>query len=225
MILAPSRKIIAPDYCPTCGKVRHPRRAPTFPARRNRWLPNRWRGGVDAMNAGNGIQVDSSGRIKVKSNGIVVAGASDACCCVCCPAGSVNILTMTSITVVVSGVTLCSCYKFSSSIYLIPDNPNGTWTIPMSGGTGGIYFGNRYVYSDSGCSHLTGTIPLAMQFIYTVGALSSYLTFSIDDLFGSNVAKCARTNEFCNKSSAASSLTPPCNNGLQLGYGGSAYFS
>ena len=81
MILAPSRKIIAPDYCPTCGKVRHPRRAPTFPARRNRWLPNRWRGGVDAMNAGSGIQVDSSGRIKVKSNGIVVAGASDPCCC------------------------------------------------------------------------------------------------------------------------------------------------
>jgi len=81
MIFAPPRKIIAPDYCPTCGKVRHPRRAPTFPARRNRWMPNRWRGGVDATNAGNGIQVSSAGAIKVRSNGIVVAGASDPCCC------------------------------------------------------------------------------------------------------------------------------------------------
>lgn len=61
--------------------------------------------GVSAMLAGDDVQVGSDDAIRVKNDGIVVAGSSDPCCC----SGGCGCSNWTSCTVVVSGNTLCAC--------------------------------------------------------------------------------------------------------------------
>lgn len=147
MILSPSRRLATPDYCPNCGKVRHPRRAPTFPARRSRWLPSRWRGGVPATNSGTNIQYQSATNgISCKSGGIVVAGASDPCCCAAC-----TICSYRSATITLASVSGCTGAS----------PPLGTWTLPFwystsSGGVTNCWF-NLYDGSAGTYSGQVGT--------------------------------------------------------------------
>lgn len=83
--------------------------------------------------AGNAIQVSSStGAIRVKNDGIVVAGAGDPCCCdsgVCKTCEQI-----TGITVTLSGITLCSaCFRSITSNWKITGYVGGTFDLAVSG--------------------------------------------------------------------------------------------
>jgi hypothetical protein len=79
--------------------------------------------------AGNLLQVSSTTHgVRVKTNGIVVAGASDPCCCdslTCCAAAS-----STSVArVTFSGMTVC-CYRSGVTCTTFGVDPNGTYDLP-----------------------------------------------------------------------------------------------
>lgn len=123
MIVIDEPRIIVPSRVPSRRRPRHPH---VTPRRHQPWCPQ-FR--LDTLNAGNRVQVGSTnGRVRVKNNGIVVAGASDPCCC----APPMNCLRCTTtpqvITAVISGVTICPpC---------IPNDVEGlyhTWFLDLSG--------------------------------------------------------------------------------------------
>lgn len=85
--------------------------------------------------AGNLLQVgNADGKVRVKSNGVVVAGASDPCCCaVACPACDALLSTTpSSIAVTISGVSICSSCTTPPSggdPFKTFFDPNGTYTL------------------------------------------------------------------------------------------------
>lgn len=66
------------NRCWRCGKVRQPQGRTLRTPRRI--LP-RWGRPSAILTAGDLLQVDPDGKIKIKENGIVVAGSTDNCCC------------------------------------------------------------------------------------------------------------------------------------------------
>jgi hypothetical protein len=246
------------------------------------------------MNAGNGIQVDSSGRIKVKSNGIVVAGASDPCCCgmlkmvPCCvggmtglglrsadaPVGATagstvlypatggacytlaasmtgltptssaatlmangctssgcpsetggcpgrSLLTVSSVTVVIAGITIgCGTYDPNSCSN---SNPNGTYTLPIVSGNGAMDVAYEYAYHGTGCtgSQYVSTKTLQLQVGNVSGPTRAYcsLAGSFTTVFDATVyPKC--DGDWCLPLTFNNLLTSPHEGTQQPGYGG-----
>lgn len=135
-ILLPDRRLLVPTRCPRCGKVRRP----DFRARTRRRLAPRWMRGVAAMLSGDSVQVGSDDGIRVKDDGIVIAGSGDPCCCagVCsfCPSAPA------SVNMAVSGISTCPGSVTS---------PNGTFTLPFLQNLGGLSC--RYVLQTGGVAY------------------------------------------------------------------------
>lgn len=136
--------------------------------------------------AGNLLQVGSSdGKLRIKSDGIVVAGASDPCCCdgvACtnCDTGS----GASQYQVIIAGWTGCTCVDRGVGVLAsIVGDLNGTWTLDYDAGNSGTILGITYCswkvttdlyiqYYDSGCPGTPSSSdpPLDMSFrVYKSG--------------------------------------------------------
>jgi hypothetical protein len=142
MILAPRREIILPGErrCRRCGK---PIVRPDFPARRQspsrrgRW--DRW---LSPAMSGDLVQVGADDKVRVKTgggvDGVVVAGASDACCCTalgtCALCGASPPLNL---TVTVAGLTprfpAGCCNQPPGAGSCFQSEINGTYTVTDDG--------------------------------------------------------------------------------------------
>ena len=91
--------------------------------------------------AGNTIQVGTDNKIRIKTNGIVVAGAADSCCCgggvTCtnCSSGS----GPSTYRVVITGWTGCTC-AFVAGVdrFTVNGNLNGTWDLSFVSQIGNV---------------------------------------------------------------------------------------
>lgn len=172
-----------PERCRRCGGiVRHPRFAPTLP---RRYAP-RWRRAPLWRNmAGNAIQVGTSdGAIRVKDNGIVVAGDTDECCCedsvTHCAFNECNSpsVTTSSITVTFAGCALISdtCDVAVDSGFVI----SGSFDLPCITTTGKLQFAQSYPgsygtgYEMAGCTGASAPLThLLVRFINTGSIFST----------------------------------------------------
>lgn len=108
--------------------------------------------------AGNTLQIGSDNALRVKSNGLVVAGASDPCCC-SVPCSQCSGTTPASIRVVFDSVTLCTtgCTQTYSGTHWsnIVASIDGTYDLPQVSGSPCSYsaiIGSVDIHDNSGCT-------------------------------------------------------------------------
>lgn len=144
--------------------------------------------------AGNLLQIgNSDGKIRIKSNGVIVAGVGDPCCCVATCSECASGTTPATIRCVVSGVTLCGTCKSSLVASLDADvsaSVDGTFDAVQQSGTPCFYqvklFDiNTYSYS-SGCTGSpVGTTGVYLNVTLQGTAIQVVIGFTLPTGFGS----------------------------------------
>lgn len=137
--------------------------------------PMRWPAGVRPLNAGNYVQVGSSGRVKISPSGkVIIAGPGDPCCCASttyqlyyCSSGAASPFYITAAQLAIVGsYTVLGLY---GSCFTLGDNVSATTEVFASGVIG------LASCSDPSCPTACGTYPCGgVAWNYAYGGTASW---------------------------------------------------
>jgi hypothetical protein len=192
--------------------------------------------------AGNLIQVGSDGKVRVKSNGIVVAGAGDPCCCSPCiqTCGGSALKAPSAFVVTISGWSNACCTPFGIRYIKTSTSLNGTYDVNevFTLGSGNHYRNGSFipvhliVYSDAGCTTLWDELDTQLDFAIYAGG-PSRTTFQVSAAFGEAFVLlfateaivnpcCPGTKTLANLLACDPSFTTSDGDGVAVGTGGTA---
>lgn len=178
-------RIERPFRCLQCGRWRIPR---TRNYRDPRKLATRWKNPLGLLMSGDSVQVGSDGGIRIKDDGIVIAGDSDPCCCAgCIPCTDVSVSFEFSFN---GDPTSCD---FFVTEFKATSDPSGTYDFSACSGARSIVAGKDYDFP--ACVSEVGDDGISMGFNFVV---SPSLTWAVTfanlfevDLSGIHDASCS----------------------------------